>query len=153
MILGYVAVCVAVFTLWPSTDENVVVATSKTIQESQEAAQQATETAVAATTETTTTTATTETVTVQTQPETNSVAKDDMTLLDTGSSTSNTSNLAQLVATADHVAETVKSAATTISTFFRPNLSAIGPAKRLPAIAPKMTHPTANPNMESLISK
>ena len=105
MIIGYVAVCVALFTLWPETDGDVVVATSKTIQESQEATEQAV--AETTTTETTQTTETTETASVTqvqpVEPETNSVAKDDMTLVETGSSTSNTSNLAQLVATADRL--------------------------------------------------
>ena len=103
MIIGYVAVCVAVFTLWPQTDEDVVVATSKTLQDTQTVAQQEeTQTAV---TETTQTTQVTDSVT-QVQPTTdtgNNVASDDMTLVETSGSNTNNNNLAQLVATADRL--------------------------------------------------
>ncbi|MEM7242240.1 MAG: transporter substrate-binding domain-containing protein [Pseudomonadota bacterium] len=98
MILGYVGVCVAVFTLWPNTNEDVVVATQKTLQENEEA--KAAEAAAAANTQTA---STTENVTTGTVTGDGVAApKDDMTLLE-GDAPVDDGDLAQLVATADRL--------------------------------------------------
>ena len=105
MILGYVGVCVAVFTLWPNSNEGVVVATQKTLQENEEAkAAEAAAAAAAAAAATTETASTTEGVASTGTVSGNSVAapKDDMTLVE-GDTSANEGNLAQLIATADRL--------------------------------------------------
>jgi len=93
MILAYVGICVGIFTLWPSSnDEDVIVATSKSIREAEEARAVAT-TEDLAQEEAVATTQTTENVTAP---------SDDMTLVDDDTS-ADTGNLAQLIATADRL--------------------------------------------------
>jgi hypothetical protein len=54
------------------------------------------------------------------------------------------------MASADRTADTVYRIAQTISTFLRPTASMIGPAIRVPDIAPKLIAVAVNPNSHSL---